>query len=394
MEACVESVFPRWITSVFSRERADTGPSLPKPSIAAREPMPRFAHVSLDSFFASVEQQLNPKLQGKPALVGRSKALSASNEAVLAGVKPGAAMDAALLVCPAAVVVEGRFGCYAEYAERVREILAGFTSNVECGPAGDFYLDFAGAETQFPDPRGTLLRLQLEILNQLGLSASVGAGSTRAIAATASQVEGPRGFRMVSRGAEQGFLAKLPTRYLPGINADSAAELSACEVNNVGDLARVPRAALESAFGKHSGSDIWNRARGRDWDDLRRRLQPGSISREMTIDGGTQDGDELRSMIGYLCERVSFELCCTRREATTFGLAIRYVDCFAAQQSMRVSAPGGKLLRLHEPAEELLHTLFTRRLGVEFIAVNVATRPAADTAHFLAVADLPLAANQ
>ncbi|HLK04126.1 MAG TPA: hypothetical protein VKT53_06760 [Candidatus Acidoferrum sp.] len=396
MEACVESVFPRWIASLFSSERAETGPSSAEPSVATQERMPRFVHVSLDSFFASVEQQLNPKLQGRPVLVGRSNVLSASQEALLSGVKPGMSIEAASRACPRATVVPARFDRYAAFAERVREILRGFTSKVECGARADFFLDFSGDETRFADPRGTLLRMQLEILNKLGLSVSIGAGSTRSVAATASRVEGPRGMKLILRGAERGFLAKLPTTYLPAMDAGGAAELASSEVNNVGELARVPRAALESAFGKHAGSDIWHQARARDWADVRRRLQPGSLSRELAIEGGTHDCEELRGAIEYLCERIERELSRTGREAKTIDLAIRYVDRFAAQQSVKLLAPTADSRCLAASAEQLLRALFTREVAVAFVGVSTATQPvsAQKTTQAVATPEFALAANQ
>src|SRR5262249_23179635 len=158
---------------------------------------------------------------------------------------------------------------------------------------GDFYLDFAGRHQPLVEFRGSLLRLQMKVVKETGLSVSVGAGSTRAIAAIASRREGPRGLRLVVPGTERLFLERLPVDLLPGVNAARASQLAGCEVTTIGTLARVPRAVLEHGFGKHTGSDLWHRARGRDTSLILRDRRSALISRQMTIEGGTLDLEQL-----------------------------------------------------------------------------------------------------
>ena len=371
MEACAESLFPRWITSVFSRPRTTTGPSLSRPSVLVHDPVPRFVHVSLDSFFALVEQLQNPELYGRPVVVGRSTVLSASHEAILAGVQPSMRVEAALRVCPAAVVLEGRFALYAEHAEHVRSLLLRYDASVECGGCGDFYLDFAGRHQPRAEFRDSLLRLQMRVLDGTGLSASIGAGSTRAIAAIASRLGGPRGIRIVSPGTERAFLQNLPVDLLPGVSAARAAELAACEVTTIGALARVPRAVLEHRFGRHTGNELWHRARGRDSAATLRYRQGESISRRMMVEGGTRDTEQLAEAITHLCERIGIELDCTRRELKSISLAIRYEDDYSAQQSVRIERRGDKF---QDWTLQLFRNLFTRAVGVEHITISVVPR--------------------
>ena len=132
--------------------------------------IPNIVHVDVDAFFASVEQVLNPCLRGKPVLVGRGCVASASYEAKALGVKTAMGFREALRVCPKAIVVPGQYEHYADFAERVRRILETYTPAVETAALDDFYLDFAGTERLYPDYRGALVRLQMEIFKQTGLS--------------------------------------------------------------------------------------------------------------------------------------------------------------------------------------------------------------------------------
>ncbi len=134
----------------------------------AAEKMPHIVHVDVDAFFASVEQVLNPKLRGKPVLVGRGVVASASYEAKFRGVKTAMSFRDALRLCPKAIVVPGQYEHYADFAERVRRILETYTPAVETAALDDFYLDFAGTERLYPDYEAMLKRLQAEILGKTG----------------------------------------------------------------------------------------------------------------------------------------------------------------------------------------------------------------------------------
>ncbi len=107
----------------------------------AAEKTPHIVHVDVDAFFASVEQVLNPKLRGKPVLVGRGVVASASYEAKFRGVKTAMSFRDALRICPKAIVVPGQYEHYADFAERVRRILETYTPAVETAALDDFYLD-------------------------------------------------------------------------------------------------------------------------------------------------------------------------------------------------------------------------------------------------------------
>ncbi|HEY4977822.1 MAG TPA: DNA polymerase IV, partial [Candidatus Acidoferrum sp.] len=200
----------------------------------AAEKSPHIVHVDVDAFFASVEQVLNPKLAGKPVLVGRGVVASASYEAKFRGVKTAMSFRDALRICPKAIVVPGQYEHYADFAERVRRILETYTPAVETAALDDFYLDFAGTERLYPDYEATLRRLQAEILGRTGLSVSVGAARTKVVASIASRLERPRGFRIVAPGMEEAFLAPLPVEKLHGIGHTHAGALAERGIATIG----------------------------------------------------------------------------------------------------------------------------------------------------------------
>jgi DNA polymerase-4 len=328
-------------------------------------------HVDVDAFFASVEQVLNPRLRGKPVLVGRGCVASASYEAKALGVKTAMSFREALRLCPKAIVVPGQYEHYADSAERLRRILETYTPAVEPAALDDFYLDFAGTERLYPDYEATLRRLQAEILARTGLGVSLGAARTKVVASIASRLERPRGFRMVVPGEEEFFIAPLPVEKLHGIGHVHARALAERGIATIGQLRRVPKAALQAAFGEAIGRQIWESARGLDGREVLLPSTPKSVSRETTIEGGTIDTEFLAGLIEYLSERVGSTLRDYGKQARTLGLRLRYVDHFSVHRTVRLSKPTNDERELLAVAKDLFATLFTRRVAVQLAGVSV-----------------------
>lgn len=337
----------------------------------AAEETPHIVHVDVDAFFASVEQVLNPKLRGKPVLVGRGVVASASYEAKSRGVKTAMRFRDARRICPKAIVVPGQYEHYADFAERVRQILETYTPAVETAALDDYYLDFAGTERLYPNYEATLRRMQEEVLGRTGLSVSVGAARTKAVASIASRLERPRGFRIVALGTEEAFLAPLPVEKLHGIGHTHAASLAERGVTTIGQLRQIPKPVLVAAFGEAIGQQIWERARGLDGREVLLPSTPKSVSRETTIEGGTIDMEFLGGLLEYLSERIGKTLREYGKQARTIGVRLRYVDHYSAHQTVRLTRATNDERELLGTAKELLAKLFTRRVAIRLVGVNV-----------------------
>ena len=128
--------------------------------------------------------------------------------------------------------------------------------------------------------------------------------SSKLVAAVASRMKRPLGFWIVPAGTEEAFLGPLPVERLHGIGHAHAATLRERGVAAIRELREVPAAALEAAFGEVIGRQIWERARGIDSRAVHAPLEPKSVSRETTIEGGTIDLDFLAGLLEYLSERI------------------------------------------------------------------------------------------
>jgi len=332
---------------------------------------PRIVHVDVDAFFASVEQVLDPKLRGKPVLVGRGVVASASYEAKFRGVRTAMSFREALRICPQAVVVPGRYEHYADFAGQVRGVLERFTPAVETAALDDFYLDFTGTERLHPDFPAALRQLQRTVTDETGLSVSVGAATTKAVASIASRLEWPRGFRIVPAGEEEEFLQPLPIEKLHGVGHAHAAMLAERGIRTIGELRQVPRPVLEAAFGEAIGGQLWERTRGIDSRQVGAPAIPKTISRETTIEGGTIDLEFLRGLIEYLTERIGATLRGYGRQARSIGLRLRYTDSLSVHRTERLALPTNDERVLLDGAMAIFEKLFTRRVAVRLAGVSV-----------------------
>ena len=306
-----------------------------------RQPARRWvAHVDMDAFFASVEQQDDPQLRGRPVVIGNSPlpveklrelafeaqklprppeyirgvrgvVASASYEARFYGVRSAMPLAKALVLCPDAVVLAGRFDRYREVAERLRGVWSEFSPVVEPASLDEAYLDMTGCELAGGPIVDIGRRLKERIIEETGLTASVGIGSSKLVAKIASDLEKPDGLVVVAHGDEARTLAPLPVRALPGIGPRAAEALLKLGISTVGQLATVEHKALARSFGEEHANDLIRRAIGIDDTPGQMAGDPKSISRETTLAEDESNLDVLRAMILTLSDQVAWSL---RRE--------------------------------------------------------------------------------
>ncbi len=226
-------------------------------------------HIDADAFFASVEQILNPKLRGKPVLVGGPSSTkgivsAASYEAREFGIYSGMPMYLAKRRCPKATVVPGHFDAYRDFSKRMYQIFTRHTPDVEMGSIDEAYLDITGHADAFGEsPELFTKMILMEIYGKLGISVSCGLASSKTVAKVASSQNKPHKLTVVPYGSEQKFLAPLQLRALPGIGPRTFAGLSSHGLSKLGDLSNMNMNEVLKRFGIW-GIPLWKRSMGID----------------------------------------------------------------------------------------------------------------------------------
>ena len=167
-------------------------------------------HADLDAFYASVEQRDDPRLRGRPVIVGPGVVLAASYEARASGVRSGMGATKARRLCPQATVVRARWPAYVEASKAVFEVFGDTAPVVEKLSIDEAFLDVAGLERFAGSAQEIAARLRREVRNKVGLPVTVGVARTKFLAKVASGVAKPDGLLVVPTDAELEFLHPLP----------------------------------------------------------------------------------------------------------------------------------------------------------------------------------------
>ncbi len=219
-------------------------------------------HADLDAFYASVEQRDDPRLRGRPVIVGAGVILAASYEAY--GVRTAMGGKQARRLCPHAVLVPPRMSAYSEASRAVFDVFDDTTPAVEGLSIDEAFLDARGMERSVGTPLEIARRLREQIRDQVGLPITVGIARTKFLAKVASGVAKPDGLLLVPPEGELEFLHPLPVERLWGVGAKTGAKLHRIGITTVGQVADLDEATLVSIFGRASGRHLHALAHNRD----------------------------------------------------------------------------------------------------------------------------------
>src|SRR5439155_2675613 len=182
-------------------------------------------HADLDSFYASVEQRDDPRLRGRPVIVGAGVVLAASYEAKAVGVCTAMSGGQARRLCPQAIVVSPRMSAYAEASNAVYRVFDDTTPLVEGLSIDEAFLDVRGMDRIAGRPLEIAVRLRHDVRRQVGLPITVGVARTKFLAKVASGVAKPDGLLVVPPDRELAFLHPLPVERLWGVGRVTSAKL-------------------------------------------------------------------------------------------------------------------------------------------------------------------------
>ncbi len=311
-------------------------------------------HADVDSFFASVEQRDDPRLRGRPVIVGGGVVLAASYEAKAYGVRTAMGGRQARRLCPQAVVVSPRMSAYSEASKEMFRVFEDATPLVEGLSIDEAFLDVRGMRRLAGTPAEIAARLRRDVRERVGLPITVGVARTKFLAKVASGVAKPDGLLVVSPDGELDFLHPLPVERLWGVGPKTAARLHDRGIRTVGQVAQLTQEALVAMLGRAAGRHLHGLAHNRDRRRVRTGRRRGSIGSQRALGWRPRSPAEIDATLVALVDRVTGRMRRAGRAGRTVVLRLRFDDLARATRSQtlpRATAETDVILRV---ARELL----------------------------------------
>jgi len=210
-------------------------------------------HLDMNAYFASVEQQANPELRGKPIAVigsnGRTVITTASYEARKFGVKTGMAIWEAKRHCPQIILVVGDNRKYTNTSTQIFKMMLDYTPLVEVFSIDEAFLDITHSLKIFGNPERIVHLLKAQIMQSFGLTCSVGIGPNKLLAKLASDMKKPDGLTIMRPDEVSQIINPLPIKDLCGIGSQTEKKLNLLGIKTIGDLGKFPVDILKRKFG-------------------------------------------------------------------------------------------------------------------------------------------------
>ena len=330
-------------------------------------------HADLDSFYASVEQRDNPRLRGRPVIVGAGVVLAASYEAKARGIRTAMGGSAARRLCPEAVVVSPRMSAYSEASKAVFKLFEDTAPVVEGLSIDEAFLDVRGLDHISGTPVEIAATLRRRVRAEVGLPITVGVARTKFLAKVASAVAKPDGLLLVAPDRELEFLHPLPVERLWGVGRVTGEKLHQRGITTVGQVALMTERDLVAMLGRASGRHIHALAHNYDPRPVEVRRRRRSMGSQRALGRRRRSQQELAEILIALVDRVSGRMRTARRVCRTVILRMRFEDFSRATRSYTLREPTDQTHALVQTAHGLLRASapIIERRGITLVGITL-----------------------
>ena len=361
-------------------------------------------HIDMNSYFATVEQQANPKLRGKPVAVLGSHAkrtiiVAASVQAKKFGVKTGTRVEDAPKLCPGIIFVHGEMRKYSFVTKKFIEIFERYTDKVEIFSIDEAFLDVTKTAMSFSSschserayraeeslssiPKGSLQQgrddngiedvsdewdgainiareIKQRIRDEIGeyISCSIGIAPNKFLAKVGSDLQKPDGLVIITPENKDEILFSLPLSEYCGIGRRIHQRLGALGIHTTADLRKVSNIILNNEFGIATGEKLKRMAYGLDsapvisWHD---RADAKSYSHSRTLNKNVTNREEIKRHILLLSEKVAAHMRTDDMMGDEVGLWLRFSNFEGVGKSMRLGKWTHDGLEIADAANNIL----------------------------------------
>ncbi|MFK7813607.1 MAG: DNA polymerase IV [Maribacter sp.] len=328
-------------------------------------------HLDLDTFFVSVERQINSELQGVPLLVGgttdRGVVAACSYETRGYGVHSGMPMKMARELCPEAKVIKGNAGTYSTFSDNVTEIIKEAVPLFEKSSIDEFYADLSGMDRFFGSYKYAS-ELRHKITKETGLPISFGLSINKVVSKVATNEAKPNNQLKIDFGFEKTFLAPLSVKKIPMVGDKTYQTLRNLGIRQVKTIQEMPMDVMQRVLGAN-GKVIWKRANGVDNTPVIPFHERKSISNERTFNRDTIDVVKLKGIIMAMTENLAYQLRRGEKLTACIAVKIRYSDFNTYSKQMRIPYTSADHILIPK-IMGLFDTLYNKRMLVRLVGIR------------------------
>jgi DNA polymerase-4 len=333
-------------------------------------------HIDMDAFFASVEQEDNPKLKGKPVIIGgvylsdRGVVSTASYEARKFGIHSAMAIIKAKQLCPQGIYLQGRHERYNEISQQIFAIFRSYTPIVEKLSIDEAFLDLTGCHKLFGNSREIGKLIKKEIKTKTGLVASVGIAPNKFLAKLASTLDKPNGFVVIRKDEIEEIIDPLPINKMWGVGEKTEKKLKDIGIKTIGMIKNLSLNDLTNLFGKF-GHKLYYLSRGIDQRDVTVNNETKSISQEKTFSSNLTENKKIYSVLMKMVEQVIRRLRKKKLRGSTIFIKVRYDDFSTITRRKTLKRTVNRTEDVYSTAKKLLYNNKLLRKPIRLLGVGV-----------------------
>ncbi|MBX7246546.1 MAG: hypothetical protein K1X53_13700 [Candidatus Sumerlaeaceae bacterium] len=342
--------------------------------------MSLIVHLDVDAFGASVVRVLNPRLRGRPIVVGhevggRGLVSCASYEARSLGARAGMPLAVVRRRVPGAVIVSPAPAEEFRLSTQLFAVSADAAPVAEATTIDDIYLDITGCYELFGrDLLRWSQRLARNIRSETGLPVSMGVGSSKFVARVATWAAKTGRVASVVPGQEQEFVAAAPVHLLPGAGDMLCERLNEYGVQTVGQLIALGEERFCMLFGL-TAKRLWDIASCRYHDPVRATRRHGYVTHEYRLDEDTTDPLILSAIASRLVQRIIWDLRRRGFYCDAGELLVTYSDDGTASRALALESPTCNERTLGALAQSALQKACSRRVRVRKLLLRARYKP-------------------
>lgn len=338
----------------------------------------KIIHIDMDAFFAAVEIRDNPKLKGKPVIIGsdprqtggRGVVSTCSYEARAFGVHSAMSSKEAYERCPQAVFISGNYEKYKAVGLEIRAIFKRYTDLIEPMSIDEAYLDVTENKLGIKSAVKIARLIQEDIWQELHLTASAGVSYNKFLAKMASDYRKPHGLTVILPDQAEDFLKQMDIAKFHGVGKKTVERLHEMGIYTGADLLDISEVTLIDRFGR-LGFDLYRKVRGIHNSPVKSNRIRKSIGKEKTYGKILQVEEDIKKELTLLSEKVAHNLSKQDKAGKIIILKIRYADFSTLTKRKSLASATQDKEQIERTAHEIYDSLEEQPRGIRLLGLTV-----------------------